>query len=79
MGDLPDEFEESFQARSELKFDLLKMEDQEQRREQQEVHDRLRSIQHFNDDEHPYSNAHVSPNQPQHNPMNMLADEPMHA
>ena len=43
-----DEFEASLPAKSELKFDLLKIESQDPRQEDQEIRDRLRSIQSFN-------------------------------
>ena len=47
-GDLNDEFEASLVSKSELKFDMMKIEDMAVHREDQEVRDRLRSIENFN-------------------------------
>ena len=65
-GEFLDEFEASIPAKSELKYDLMHIEEQMPRPEHQEIFDRLRSIDNFNDLEPQLSLMHAEPSDHRH-------------
>ena len=73
-GDFPDEFEASQPAKSELKYDMLQIRDHMPREEDQEIRDRLKSIENFNNDEPHLSPAH---HETPHVQYNMLTQSQM--